>query len=165
MVLACFCLMLLRASQPKSQCCSSSTTPLLQRVQMRVLYRLSCLECSRVALTGAWLSRNLDMSRARFLILGAGAVRYAGFSSSKCSACTPPNLIHCAYLQRCLLLLVSDCVNKCCVALQVIAEGMACKLCNQLVIDRFQQLTTCVLSSQCLAAPVQAHCSIAHTTL
>jgi hypothetical protein len=28
------------------ECCSSSTTPLSQRVQMRLLYRLSWLVCS-----------------------------------------------------------------------------------------------------------------------
>jgi hypothetical protein len=63
MVLARFCLMPPRASQSNNQCCSSSTTPLSQRVQMRLLYRPSWLVCSLVALTGAWLSRNLDSAR------------------------------------------------------------------------------------------------------
>jgi hypothetical protein len=103
MVLAWFCLMPPRASQSNNQCCSSSTTPLSQQVRMRLLYRLSWLVCSLVALTGAWLSRNLDS--ARFFVLSA--VRYAGLSSSECSAWAPPSLIHCAYLQRCLLLLTS----------------------------------------------------------
>jgi hypothetical protein len=69
MVLAWFCLMPPRASQSNNQCCSSSTSPLSQRVQVRLLYILSWLVCSLlVALTGAWLSRNLDS--ARFFVLG-----------------------------------------------------------------------------------------------
>jgi hypothetical protein len=70
MVLAWFCLMLLvRASQSNNQCCSSFTSSLLQRVQMRLLYRLSWLVCS---LTGSshWCMAQPQSEQCSLLYLG-----------------------------------------------------------------------------------------------
>ncbi len=85
-------------------------------------------------------SAAIILDSARFFVLGVSAVRYAGLSSSECSPWAPPSLIHCAYLQRCLLLHVDICINWCCVALQVVAESMASQLCNQLVLGSHSYL-------------------------
>jgi hypothetical protein len=65
MVLAYLCLVPFRASQSSSEC-SSSTTPLSLRVQMRLLYSEAIMIAryvqSMAALTGAWLPSKIELA-------------------------------------------------------------------------------------------------------